>query len=166
MKRLAGDPQLRIDLVQSGRTRLADFSPEKEFGGLLEAIKVIVTKTARWRRSGYHAVDGLIEPLAIFGLPLCSTPQELSFATRPLGVARTLEFWCSGECLAIIPVAAHGETKGQLLLPNGARVITLRVPDATRLSTADARTHGVLLERLFTTNPEGTITDLLRSPAS
>jgi glycosyltransferase involved in cell wall biosynthesis len=166
MHQLVGSPPLRSSLVERGRRRAADFSPEVEFGRLLDAFYSTANRPSIWRRTGYHLIDGLTDPLAIFALPLSSGPQKLSYATRPLGVTRQLEFCCGPGCLERITVAANVLTEGFILVSAGAQVLTLRVPDAARLTPTDPRTHGVWLERLQVQHADGRVTDLLPPPGS
>lgn len=161
MQQLTASSEMRLTLVKHGQQRLVDFSPEIEFARLLEGFRRTSATTALWRQSGYYPVDGLIEPLAIFALPRSPAPQRLSYATRPLGVPRTLEFWCGSQRFAQISVDANMAVEGEVTVPAAARVLSVRVPNATRLSATDPRTHGVLLERLQIRNAEGIITDLL-----
>ncbi|MEJ1974422.1 MAG: glycosyltransferase family 1 protein [Lacunisphaera sp.] len=164
LRRMASEPALRLSLAAAGRARLAAFDAAAEFGGLLATFQAIAGQPARWRHSGYHGVDGLIESLAIFALPTNSANGDLEFATSPLGVARTLEFWCGATCLMSLSVFASAPTVGRMRLPAEARVLTLRVPDASRLNTTDARTHGVVLTRLCVIAEDGKTTDLRGLP--
>lgn len=159
LQRLAADPTLRQTLVEAGRRRLADFSAADEFGRLLASFRSAADQPARWRSSGYHAIDGLIEPLAIFALPSGATTVRVR--TRPLGIARTLEFWSGPAQLGRVAIAPHENTEGRVALPPGARVLSLRVPDASRLSATDPRVHGVLLEVLQAGKSDTAMIDLL-----
>lgn len=161
MQRIAGDAALRQTLVENGRRRLADFSPAVEFGRLLDAFRAAAGQPARWRNSGYHAIDRLIEPLAIFALPPEAT--TVRFRTNPLGIARTLEFWNGSVCLERVTIAAHRATEGAIALSPEARVLSLRVPDASRLSATDPRVHGVLLDLLHASGTDAPPVDLLAS---
>lgn len=161
MQELATSPELRRALVGRGQQRLADFSPDIEFARLLQGFRQTAAKPARWRQSGYYPEDGLTGPEAIIALPHSPAAQKVAYATRPLGVPRTLEFWSGSQRLGQTAVAAGISTTGDVAVPTGARVLTLRVPDATRLSPTDPRTHGVLLERLQIHAANGTVTDLL-----
>jgi glycosyltransferase involved in cell wall biosynthesis len=161
MSRMAGSAPLRSSLVERGRRRAADFSPKVEFGRLLDAFHCTAARPAIWRQAGYHLIDGLTDPLAMFALPPSSGPLKISYATRPLGVSRRLEFYCGTGCQESITVAAHVPTEGFVLVSAWARVLTLRVPDAARLSPTDPRTHGVWLGRLQVQHPDGSLTDLL-----
>ncbi len=161
MQLLATNPELRRTLVEHGQQRLAAFSPAREFGRLLQSFHAIANAPARWQHSGYYPVDGLTDPLAIFALPLVPGPQVLHYTSRPLGISRTVEFLCGASCLAKVRVAADIPTSGCLQLPKGARVLRLIVPDASRLSPTDPRTHGVILGRLQVHHPGGLVSDLL-----
>ena len=163
MRQIASDHRLRTALVQRGRQRLSQFSPRAEFGRLLKAFNTMASRPARRQRSGYHAIDGLIGPLAIFGLLHSRGARVLNFVTRPLGVARLLEFWCGPECIAKFSIAADVPTAGQVTLPSSARVLSLCIPDATRLDGNDPRTHGILLDSLRMHTVEGAMHNLLAS---
>ena len=163
MAALAESPVLRQNLAEKGRRRLKDFSAALEFGRLLDAFHQTARASARWRQTGYHPTDGLIEPVAIFALPAEEQSSELCFATRPLGIARTLEFWCGTERVAAVlqPIPPDAPANGCVTLPAGIRTVVLRVPDASRLSVTDPRTHGVLLETLQLRKKDGRLIDLL-----
>ncbi len=135
------------------------FRPRRNLAGCSRLFDALPTNPARWRNSGYHAIDRLIESLAIFALPAGSTTVRVR--TRPLGIARTLEFWSGQTLIGRVSVAAHETTEGGIPLPPGARVLSLRVPDASRLSPTDPRTHGVLLDLLQAAAPDAAPIDLL-----
>ena len=166
MRKIAEDPQLRSTLIGRGRNRITDFSQAVEFGRLLNSFYDLAHKASSWRRFGYHSADGVTDPLRIFGLPLTDAPQALHYLTQPLGVSRTLEFWCGDLCVEKIAVAANVPTGGHVVLPANSQVLSLHVPDSSRLSPVDPRTHGVRLTRLYTTTIDGVDTDLLSSPVA
>lgn len=161
MQQLAASADLRRRLTTRGRQRLADFSVEGEYTRLLDGFRRAAASPARFRQRGYYAVDGLIDPVAFFAPPSSPTPLTLSYTIRPLGVARTLEIGFGSQCLATIQVAADRPSEGEVVVPAKVPLLTLRVPDASRLSPTDSRTHGVLLQRLIVQAADGTVTDLL-----
>lgn len=160
LERMAGDPGLRRRLVAHGRNQLATFSPAAELKQLREAIGRAAQNPARWRRTGYHAVDGLTDPLAIFALPLTAGEITLALTLRPLPAARTLQIACGGEMIAELIVPAGQPGNLTVAFAPRARAIVLRVPDAGSLSPTDPRTHGVLLESLQVRTDDGRWHDL------
>lgn len=160
MERVAGDAVLRATLAFSGRRRLADFSQDREFGAMLEEFAATAARRPRWRRSGYHAGDGLTDPVSVFALPASRVSRSLFIRTRPLGVARTIEVDCGSHRVATLRIAPDQPTEAKVALPHDGRVLILSVPDASRLHPVDTRTHGVLLETLSATSDMVTI-DLL-----
>ena len=116
---------------------------------------------SKYLRTGYYEVDGLTDPVAVFALPTLAASAAVSFALRSLPAARTLQFWSGAELLGTVQCAAFSSTSGQIPLRPNCRALTLRVPDASRLSETDPRTHGVLLDRLRIESPAGAVYDLL-----
>lgn len=161
MLKMTSDANMRQLLVQNGYLRLKDFSPEREFGQLLSAFTETAGHSSRFRCSGYHNIDRLIDPVSMYALP--ETGDVLNFRTRPLGVARTIEFWSGKDCFGSQEIAAHKSTEGCIPIPKNARVLTIRVPNASRLSVTDPRTHGVLLDTLSVTGGGMRSLDLLKS---
>lgn len=159
LRELASDTELRRRLIARGRERLNAFSAGAEFGRLWTAFRKTATATARFRQLGYHAVDGLTDPLAMFALP--AGTRTLQFQTRPLGIARTAEFRAGDTSLGTFAIAAGVPTTGELAVPPRTRVVTLATPDASRLATTDPRTHGVLLGSLAARREDGITVQLL-----
>lgn len=160
MREVAGDPGLRQKLVAAGTRRLSRFEPDAEFGRLAQAMRTLAAGPARFRRRGYHSIDGLIEPLASFGLPPSPGARTVDFEFAPLGVDRTVEAGAGGKVLARMAVPAMTPLAGSFPLPPYCRSFSLAVPDAARLSPTDPRAHGTIVRRLVATGPAGPI-DLL-----
>jgi glycosyltransferase involved in cell wall biosynthesis len=161
LRTLAEDAALRTRLVALGRQQAAQFRIDDEFGRLAQAFETVSVRPARFRRRGYHPVDGLLDPVASFALPGGVTGARLNFEFAPLGVARTVEVWTGATLASSLTVPAHAALTGNLELPAGARTLTLRVPDAAKLSPTDPRTHGVLVRRLQVATGSESGTDLL-----
>ena len=116
---------------------------------------------AKYRRTGYYSIDGLIDPVAIFALPVIEGPASLTIALRELPADRTLQIFCGNELLEQHFIHANRALQVNLTFYPQARAITLLVPDASSLSPTDPRTHGVLLESLRIGSVNGPWHDLL-----
>ena len=165
MQRLAGDAGLRATLVKRGQVRLADFSPDAEFGRLLAEIERAAQLPARWQRSGYSPIDGLTAPLSIFGLPRAAGEITLRLSNRPLWVNRTLQLFCGRELLAERFIPAHRAAQIAVTFRPAARAVTLRVMDASSLCSTDPRIHGILLDSLRAETADGKVHNLLATDA-
>lgn len=161
LRLIATEPARRADLVARGLARAATFSADREFGRLRDTFRALAGRPARPWHCGYYAIDGLVTPGATFGLPALAEPATLQLATRPLGVARQLEIWSGTTCLARAAVPGDGPGRVEVAIPAATRAVTLRVPDASRLSPTDPRTHGLLLASLHLRRADGTAADLL-----
>jgi glycosyltransferase involved in cell wall biosynthesis len=161
MRLLAEDGPRRTRLAELGRQRIARFQIDDEFGRLAQRLQVAATRPARYHRNGYHPEDGLLEPLAIFALPACEYGSELSYEFAPLGIARTVEISVGRNLLGRLAVPANEVLSGSIGLPAAARTLSLFVPDASKLSPTDPRTHGVLVRRLQVGAGSGAAVDLL-----
>lgn len=162
LQRVATDQALRAELVRQGRLELVRFHPDREFGKLQEAFITAAKSPACWLRDGYYSVDGLTDPIARFALPRPLRPGVLQASFRPLPAARQVQVWCGPDLVGekLLPASAAA-TAAWDFTPRTA-ALTIRVPDASRLSLQDPRTHGVLLERLSWHQP-GCGTDLLHA---
>jgi hypothetical protein len=148
MAQITQDVRLRTLLAQRGRRRVADFSPDVEFGKLHRLFFSAGQSEPIWRRRGYYDVDGLTDPLAIFALPRGPDRVTVSVALRPLPAERTLQISCGPDVIGEIQCAAFASAARRFVFEPKSRALTLRVLNASRLSDTDPRTHGVLLESL------------------
>lgn len=153
---VATDATERQRLAHAARRRAEAWSAHDEIARVLARLRELAAAPTRWRRDGYHAVDGLLEPLGRFALP-DRGEWELRVQTRPLGIARTLEVRRGAEPIATCPIPANEPAEFTLRLPPGVPTLTLRVPDASRLSATDPRTHGIVLADLRVTGPAGAV---------
>jgi glycosyltransferase involved in cell wall biosynthesis len=160
---VCGNAAERERLARAARRRADAWAANDEMARLGQSLRDLAAAPARWRHDGYHAVDGLLEPLGRFALP-SRAELELRVQTRPLGVARTLEVCRGAEPVAVCPIPAHEPAEFTLRLPPGVAVLTLRVPDASRLSATDPRTHGTLLTALHVTAAGATVNLLGDAP--
>jgi hypothetical protein len=161
MAQLTRDSRLRALLSERGRRRVVDFSVETEFSKLRQLLHSASHLRPRFRHWGYHEVDGLTNPIAIFALPRFDDPVTLEVGLRPLPAGRTLQIWCGPDLVGAIQCAASSSTAQQFAFQPRSRALTLRVLNAARLSATDPRTHGVLLERLTIGTLKGRSYDLL-----
>ena len=161
LENIANDQIFRDSLIEKGRIQLASFSRNTEFSRLLEAIVSVANNPAKYRRTGYYSIDGLIDPVAIFALPVIEGPASLTIALRELPADRTLQIFCGNELLEQHFIHANRALQVNLTFYPQARAITLLVPDASSLSPTDPRTHGVLLESLRIGSVNGPLHDLL-----
>jgi glycosyltransferase involved in cell wall biosynthesis len=152
---------LRIMLAERGRRRVLDFSPDFEFGRLYRLFASARQLEARWKRKGYYSVDGLTDPVAIFALPVFVGSVNLSVSLRPLPANRTLQLWCGPDLVGEMKCTAFSDATGQFAFRPKSRVLTLRVPNASRLCDTDPRSHGVLLESLIIETAGGESFNLL-----
>lgn len=162
MLQVANSGALRDDLRARGRRRIRMFSIEKEFGRLADCMHTTARSSARWTQCGFHEIDGLAEELAIFALPRRTAPARLRVTTAPLGVERTLVVSCGGSRLATISVAASEPVSTTVRLPAAGRSLVLQVPDASRLSDTDPRSHGVVIESMKIQLANGAVFDPCR----
>ncbi len=161
MQRIATDDRLRADLVARGNRRAGEFQSAHEFGRLLEAFRSLSARPARIWQKGFHAVDGLVEPQAVFGLPACQSSAELILRSRPLGISRWLEIWDGRNCLVRSRIPASTTKILRVMLPPALKTVSLRIPDASRLCDTDPRVHGIILDSLQLRTTAGITHDLL-----
>jgi glycosyltransferase involved in cell wall biosynthesis len=152
MRRMATEPELRRGLIAHGYRQLDRFSPDQEFSKLQQALHEAARHPARWRRTGYYEVDGLTDPEAVFALPPGQGPGTVHVVLRPLPANRLLQIWCGPDLIDTVNVPAGQTADATFTFVPRVRVLSLRVPNASRLSETDPRVHGVLLQSLSWNN--------------
>ncbi len=161
MLQLTCDQSLRAQLTARGRRRAAEFSMDRETDRLHLLFHEARQRVPRQACRGYHRVDGLTDPTAVFALPWTSGSITVDIRLRPLPADRTLQVWCGPEMAGEMRSKASAPAAARFTFTPKVPSLTLRAVNATRLCETDPRTHGVLLERLAAETAEGASFDLL-----
>ncbi len=160
LSRIASDGPLRARLRERGYDRLKSFSFERDARRFLDELLACARRPARRTTKGYYT-DGWTAPKAYFGTPNTSQRERLELALRPMQAERSLKVYHGSDLIGQVRVPpATSPILRFPVFPRG-RPVTLIVPDATRLSDADHRTHGVQIASLSLRDGAGIETDLL-----
>ncbi len=164
MERLAGDPDLAAKLASRGRGRLLAFNFAHEAGKLLEHLQTLAREqkgAGRRTATGIHA-DGWTEASGTLSLPRAAEGLHcLTIECRAIAADRRVILRAGDTEFGGFDLPAYAA--GRLELPfraPGGDPLRISVPNAASLSPSDLRCHGVHLERVRLTGPDGTVTTI------